>query len=290
MLDESAARGIGLEAQRLTKVGGGTFTLNAVNSNTGPVTVTGGTLALTEPGSFDRSRQISAGSGAFLDVNGRSDQTLTLNNGQTLKGNGTVSGNVNALAGSTINPGTSVGSLNVSGNLTLSSGALLIELNRTNGSQTNDLISVSGSFTSTGGALLVTNIGPALAPGNFFQLFSAGRAFASVLLQTNDTLNNVKYTWLDTVASNGRITVQSVSSLVNTTPTNITFSVTGGDTLDLSWPEDHTGWTLQTNAVSVANPGFWFEYPAGTGSRNTNHVTYTIDRNKTNVFFRLVYP
>jgi autotransporter-associated beta strand protein len=74
---------------------------------------------------------------------------------------------------------------------------------------------------------------------------------------------------------------------VATNPTNITFSITGGNTLQLSWPADHLGWTLQTNSVNLANTNFWFAYP---GSASVTNVNITINPAKTNVFFRLVYP
>ena len=74
---------------------------------------------------------------------------------------------------------------------------------------------------------------------------------------------------------------------VATNPTNITFSITGGNTLHLSWPADHLGWTLQTNSVNLANTNFWFAYP---GSASVTNVNITINPAKTNVFFRLVYP
>ena len=76
------------------------------------------------------------------------------------------------------------------------------------------------------------------------------------------------------------------SSSVNTNPTNITFAVIG-NTLDLSWPADHTGWTLQTNSVGLGATNAWFPYP---GSAATNHVILTIDPASVNVFYRLVYP
>jgi len=37
-----------------------------------------------------------------------------------------------------------------------------------------------------------------------------------------------------------------------------------GDQLTLSWPADHTGWTLQTNAVDITFTNDWFALP---GSR-----------------------
>jgi hypothetical protein len=60
-----------------------------------------------------------------------------------------------------------------------------------------------------------------------------------------------------------------------------------GNVLDLSWPADHTGWTLQTNAVSLVNTSAWFAFP---NSSTTNRVLITIDPARNNLFFRLRYP
>ena len=92
--------------------------------------------------------------------------------------------------------------------------------------------------------------------------------------------------WTNRLSQDGSITVVSI---VNTTPTNIT-TLVNSDSLVLTWPEDRTGWTLQTNSAGVSVDGAWFDYPPDTGSRDVNQVTFTIDRTKTNVFFRLVYP
>ena len=77
-----------------------------------------------------------------------------------------------------------------------------------------------------------------------------------------------------------------VPSSVNTNPTNITAVVTGS-TLSLTWPGDHLGWTLQTNATDLANPSAWFAYP---GSATVTNVNIPINQTATNVFFRMVYP
>jgi autotransporter-associated beta strand protein len=271
----------------LTKVGAGTMTLNAISTNSGTVTVNSGSIALQEPGAFTRAT-ISVGAGTTFDVNGRADQTLTLNSGQTLKGNGTVSGNVVALAGSTVSPGASVGTLTVANNVTLG-GTLLMELNRFASPNSDRLVSSGGTITY-GGILSITNIGAALEAGNIFQLFPSGvNAFTTINIATNDA-NNRSYTFLNEIATLGRITVQSVAEAVNPNPTNITFTVTGGNSLNLAWPASHIGWTLQTNSVGVAASNQWFEYPAGTGSRNVNQVSITINRATPNVYFRLVAP
>ena len=272
----------------VAKIGPGTWTLTANSTNTGAVSVKGGTLTLSGDGSFSNSVLLAVSGGATLNVSTRNDGTLTLNSGQTLNGSGTVGGKVNALPGSTVSPGSSVGTLTVSSDLTLA-GTLFMELNRTNGVQTNDLINVLGTFTSTSGALVVSNTGPALAAGNFFQLFSSGRSFASVNLQTNDTVNNVKYTWTDTVSSNGKITVATVTSLVNTSPTNITAQLTGGTNLNLSWPADHTGWKLyaQTNSANVGLSTNWILVA---GSSSTNSINIPINNANASVFFRLQLP
>jgi hypothetical protein len=82
-----------------------------------------------------------------------------------------------------------------------------------------------------------------------------------------------------------------VTGGVNSNPTNITATVSG-NVLTLSWPADHTGWTLQaqTNSLGAGlnpNPGAWFTV---TGSTSVNTVNVTMDPAKGTVFYRLVLP
>ena len=74
------------------------------NTYTGSTIISGGTLALSDPlapgtgiGSIDGSSVIRIFNGATLDVSGRVDQTLTLNSGQTLTGNGSINGSLVAM-------------------------------------------------------------------------------------------------------------------------------------------------------------------------------------------------
>jgi hypothetical protein len=75
---------------------------------------------------------------------------------------------------------------------------------------------------------------------------------------------------------------------VNTTPTNITTVLAGGN-MTLSWPSSHTGWRLetQTNTLSV---GLSTNWSTVAGSTETNSVTLPISATNPSVFFRLAHP
>jgi autotransporter-associated beta strand protein len=224
--------------------------------------------------------------GGTLALNGVSlyTGTTTVSNG-TLGGNGVISGPLNVMAGGTLAPGTSVGTFTVSNNATLG-GTVLMELNRAlSPAPSNDLLIVTGTLTG-GGALVVTNIGPDILNGSTFKLFNQGvSGFSSVTLPATDPSGNKPYTWnTNNLSVNGTITL--VSGGINTNPTNITTSVSG-NTLTLSWPADHIGWSLLSNSVGLTSPGSWFLVP---GSQFTNQEFLTPDTSKTNVFFRMSLP
>ena len=268
----------------LTKVGSGTFTLTSANTHTGTTTVSGGTLALSGSGSLANSTTIDVQSGAFLDLNGISPATLALGSSQTLKGSGTVTGDVDSTGGGNIAPGAAIGKLTVTGTATLG-GNLTIEENRTNSVLTNDILAASSIVL--GGTLTVTNLGPNLVAGDRFVLFSGpvSGSFSTVNLPGN--LGSVTYTWTNNTAVDGSIQVLNVVS-VNPNPTNITTSVSG-NTLTLAWPADHTGWRLQsqTNSLNSGLGASWTDIP-GTDASNTFNAT--IDPVNGTVFYRRVYP
>ena len=116
--------GSGSNVAALTKLGGGTWTLsNANNTYTGETTVSGGKLV--------------------VDGNISTSVLTNVNDTATLGGIGTT-GAVTVLNGGTLAPGSSAGTLTVSGALTLNSlSKLAFELNPTDyaiGSGFNDLI------------------------------------------------------------------------------------------------------------------------------------------------------
>jgi autotransporter-associated beta strand protein len=281
------ANGPGTGRLSLLKSGASTQILTGVNPYSGSTTISnGGVLVLSGSGSIGNSTTINIGSGSTLDVSGRTDHILTLNSNQTLTGDGSLNGSLVTLANSTVSPGSSVGTLFVTNNITLG-GALLLELNRTNAQNCDQLVSVLGTITY-GGTLSVTNRGPALKVGDVFQLFPAAvTAFSSIQVATNDATGSF-YTWTNKVALDGSIQVLAAVSPVNKTPTNFTATVSANQ-LVLSWPTDQIGWHLQvqTNPPTTGLSTNWVTIP---NTDLNNSYTNTVDSTMGSIFYRMVYP
>jgi hypothetical protein len=75
---------------------------------------------------------------------------------------------------------------------------------------------------------------------------------------------------------------------IPTTPTNITYSVSGS-TLSLSWPASYLGWILQsqTNALNVGINATWTDVAGSAAVTSTN---MPINPANPTVFFRLRHP
>jgi hypothetical protein len=161
-----------------------------------------------------------------------------------------------------------------------------MELNRTNASGSNDM--VVATTVEAGGTLQVNNLGPDLHTGDTFQLFSVPvtGAFSVTNLPVTTGNGQITYVWTNLLAVNGTIQVLIGVPNINTNPVPITFTVSG-NVLNLSWPSDHEGWQLYTNAVGLTAMGSWFPMP---GSANVTTETVAIDPTKTNVFYQLRYP
>jgi len=134
----------------IIKTGDGELRLGMANTYTGDTTIHGGTLTLTDSGTIDSSPTIVVGdagsSGAVLQ---KSSGTFNVGSTQTLKGIGTVIGDVSVAAGGTLAPGASAGTLTLNNNLTLADGALLgFELASIGAS---DMVSMSGGTLTLNG-------------------------------------------------------------------------------------------------------------------------------------------
>lgn len=193
----------------LVKTGAGQLTLTGAQAYTGNTAVNAGVFALSGIGSITNSAEISIASGASFDVLSRADQTLTLNGGQLLRGSGTIIGALSVPAGSEVQPGSSMGTLTVQGDVTLS-GSVQMELNRTN-APACDQLNCTGTLTG-GGTLTVVNPGPTLQMGDSFQLFNQPVAgFAAANLPSPGPGK----TWTNRLALDGSIEVIAANAIAS---------------------------------------------------------------------------
>ena len=260
----------------LVQNGSGTLVLSSADTYAGNTFVNAGKLALVDPGSITASTLIAIADGAALDVTGRADQTLTLNVSQTLKGSGSVNGNLMAQTGSTVNPGDTIGTFTVQGNVVLN-GLLLMEINRTNSPVADELAATTGTIAAEG-TLTVTNVGPSFQAGDTFQLFNKPLTGSTMV---GLPLVGPGLAWANKLTNNGTLTVVSTLS-----PTLV--AQMNGGLLTFFWPLDHTGWRLQiqTNDLPQGLGTNWMDVA---GSTVTNQLAMPINPTDGSVFYRLFY-
>ncbi|MCE9555112.1 MAG: autotransporter-associated beta strand repeat-containing protein [Planctomycetes bacterium] len=215
-------------ATSLTKSGSGNWTLSGNSSYSGPTLVSQGTLALlnNNNNNISGSTTINIAGGAFLDTTGlgsglQISRDLILAGGQTLKGTGTVLGNLTVAAGSKLSPGSSPGTINQVGIQTWDpAGALVVEMNDALGTAGSDpgwdLLNITGSLDLSG-----------LGTGNEFiiELTSLDLANAPGLAANFNPLNY--YEWLIVDTTNDIATYSGANQFtVDTTAFDNSFSGT----------------------------------------------------------------
>jgi len=230
---------------------------------------------------LDSVSVVKVGTGSLLldGANTYSGSTVVSNG--VFGGNGSITSPLTVEPGAILSPGDSIGTFTVNNTATLN-GTVLMELNQ----NTSDMLSVSGAISASG-SLVVTNVGPDIVDGTTFHLFNKAVTGLTDTLPAKDPTGTKTYVWTDHVSTDGSITLTSGGVNVNATPTNILTSVSG-NVLTLSWPMDHTGWTLQaqTNTVGTGISNNWVNVA---GSSSTNMVNMTINPANGVVFYRLFY-
>jgi autotransporter-associated beta strand protein len=236
--------------------GNGVLALNNTETYTGPTTISNATLLV--------DGQI--GSGA-----------VTVATNATLGGVGKITGPVSVLNFGTLAAGDQgVGKLTVNNSVTFAAGSTA----KVNVSGTaNSASEVAANSVTYAGTLFATNISGTLSAGQNFTIFSGTSSgnFSSIAGRPGFGL-----TWSFN-ASSGVLSVVGIA----TDPTNITFSASGGK-LNLSWPADHLGWTLQvqTNSVTRGLSTNWVTVPNSTLVDSTN---FPIASTNGVAFYRLMY-
>jgi len=256
-LQHSAISGDSATDGGLTKNGAGILTLSGTNTYTGTTTINAGTVALASAGSIASSRSITIAGGALFDVSAVAGG-FTLGATKTLSGSGTVNGTITNLG--TITPGVSgaIGAL-ILNNSPVLNGALLIKVNRNNGTPLNDQIKLPASALTYGGSLTVNNLGNPLTAGDSFPIFSAASYnghFATLNLPSLGT----GLAWNTNALTNGMLSVVSAvgpqfASLAQSADGNFQFNGTGaaGVTYTLNAATNlipPVVWISVTNAVA----------------------------------------
>jgi fibronectin-binding autotransporter adhesin len=261
--------------------GGGNLQLNGVFGDVGVV-------VLNAANNYSGATTVAAGT---LLVNGAiGNSTVAVNNSGTLGGIGSIAGPLTVQSGGNLAPGipsrgvltAAIGTLATSGTATIG-GTVLMKLDHS-ASPSSDRLNASAVVINPGATLIVTNMGPAsFVAGDTFTLFG-GPVSGSFATVTLPPLSGGNIQWTNKLAINGTIAVVAATA-INPNATNITATVTGGN-LTLSWPSDHTGWTLQvqTNSLSVGLDTNWFDVP---GSSTTNSVTVPVGSTNGVLFYRL---
>jgi autotransporter-associated beta strand protein len=281
----------------LTKTGNGTLTLASVgNFYTGGVILNAGTL------NINSTWQLGGGVyGGFTFNGGTLQYAATPMNGaldithdtSTDGTNGVVklvtlsSNAVIDVNGNTVAYANSIGNAG-NGGLTVKSSTPggVLNLQGVNNYKGNTVVSSGTLELAT--ASLYTGASVSVSNSAIIKLDFAGANNVSGLVLggvtkapgTYNSANSSPY-----ITGTGSLVVPSA---VNTNPTNITYTVSGS-TLTLSWPADHTGWTLQAqtnNASTGLTTSGWVDVP---GSTSVNSVIVNIDPTKPTVFYRMKY-
>ena len=254
---------------------------NGLIFDDGGFTVTIVTAPLLQGDAFNGGL-IKKGSGTlYLDTGNTYIGTTVVTNG-TLAGVGSVGGDVAVGPAGNIGGGdaTVLGQFLISGYLDVH-GKATFRLDKTGGGSANDQIASFGNI-NFGGVLVITNVttdGTPLTTSDSFRLFnsSGDGNFTSI---SGSPGPGLAYSFNP---DNGKLTI--ISNPIAPNPTNITFSVSGGN-LSLSWPADHLGWILQSETNNLLTGG-WFDVP---GTDTATNANITINHTDNALFFRLRHP
>lgn len=233
----SNAFGISASGYNLYTGGGGTLILAGTNNTWGGLNITLGTVQIGNGGggSLGAGTIDDAGTLAFntagnlivpntitdignINQNGPGTVVFTGDlstlSGTTtvaaggLGGTATFGGPIVVLSGGTLAPGTpsAIGTLTVNNSLTLG-GNVSVKVNKSL-AQSNDLVSVTGTLSNTNnGVVIVNNLGPALAAGDKFTLFSQPVSGGGLLSVTGGGV-----VWSNNLANDGSIIVLSATA------------------------------------------------------------------------------
>ena len=252
--------GGGTQNQDLTKAGAGTFIfgggfsgsadisvnagrmeLTAANTYSGTTAINAGTLALGASGTIDSSPTIVVGAAGAYDVSAVSGYTVV--DGQTLSGSGSVVGDVDLASGAIVAPGTSMGTLTITGNVSYAAMATnLFELGTSTvvGSGSNDLLVINGDVDFNDSRVVINALEPLAGDTHYVLMTYTGtRTGANILVTTGE---GRKAYALD----------YSTSGEVRLLVTGASPTLVWNSEVDSTWDEATANWTNAAGSVQEA--------------------------------------
>ncbi|WP_241392802.1 autotransporter-associated beta strand repeat-containing protein [Pseudomonas chlororaphis] len=276
----------------------GVLTVSPSISGSGTISLLGsGTTVFSGNNTYTGATDVSAGA---LYINGAQNAAtglVSVANGATLGGNGTIGGNVILADGATLAPGdvgNAIGTLSLNGNLVLGNGSILnysFGQAGVSGGLFNDLVSVNGNLT-LGGTLNVTQ-----TPSGLFEI-GVYRVFNYAGLLTNNTLNigslpaGFTGTIQTSVANQVNLIAASTTSMLFWdgglgAPTQNNHVVDGGSGLwqgssgNSHWTDANGTangpWTSNAYAIFEATPGTVTVDNATAGSVSSTGMQFAVD-------------
>lgn len=251
---------VGTTAGTVNKLGAGNLKLTGANTFAGPFQVSQGKLTLGATAAFP-STPITVAAGASFDVSQRTDFTLasgkTLVAGNTGTPQTSITGNLVAAAGSTINPAgkSATGSLSLAGNLALNGTTVNVEQS----GGVSDVIRPTGTLALTGTNTFVAS--PGYFPAGTYTLLSGFSA------ATGSAAN---------LAWGSAARGQTASFTVN--PTNVQLTLGNGAPAALTWTGTTGGiWDVNTTANWNAGAEKFFQLDDVTFADAPANATVTIN-------------
>jgi autotransporter-associated beta strand protein len=267
----------------IEKVGTGAWTLNGTDTYTGATTVTGGSLIVGPSSFMAASTLITVNNGSVFDIS--SYGGLILSAGQTLAGNGVITGAVTLVASDLLSPGvgTLPGTLSFSNNVTLTGDFVTNNFNLSSDPtgliRTNSRVIVAGDLTLTGSNVVTINPLNSLLGAGTYTLFKYSGS-----LITNGVVAGAGARLNDTLVPGGAFAANSAVTLIFSNAPGAVVMIVTTHGQNLVWSGGVTGTATNNWDVNVSSN--WLN-----GVVVTNFLTYdnaAFDDSSTNLNVVLV--
>ena len=233
----------------LTKAGVYTQALYGANTYTGNTTINAGTLLVNSPGSLGASA-VTVANGGTLGGNGTVNGNVTVATGGTLSGTGPYNGAVTVASGGFLSPNANAYGLTTFGNagasaLTLNGSVLPFDLNAaTTPGTTYDQIAITGTLVLNGASTIFLNFPSGTAAVGTYTLMTYAAKTGSGSLALDKTYPNASLT----------VGATSVTLTVSGSPTYVGGDVWKGPATG-PWDTATANWTKNGTAGSTYAAG-----------------------------------